>query len=265
MGKRLASAHPPKRKIQDYSLLTMRALIVADVHANLEALEAVIADARSEGWIDVIWCLGDIVGYGPQPRECIAMLRGFPHLAIAGNHDLVAIDAIGLEDFNSVAAASAVWTRGQISGEDRTWLAALPSTVTESEFTLVHGSLSDPVWHYLTSAPDAESNFQLQTTPYCLIGHSHLPLAFVESGGQVTGGHLSSNSSIQLNHDRVVANPGGLGQPRDGDPRACYALLDTGARRLDFRRVAYDIEKTQDKMREAGLPGFLIDRLKRGQ
>ncbi len=243
----------------------MRALIVADVHANLEAFEAVIADARAQGWVDAIWSLGDIVGYGPQPTECVALLRDFTYLAIAGNHDLAAIDAIGLEEFNSLAAQSAAWTKAQLSEHDRAWLAGLPRTVIEDDFTLVHGSLSDPVWDYLTTSADAAANFQLQTTPYCLIGHSHLPLAFVEIGGKVTGSRLSGSTTIELGEERMVANPGGLGQPRDGDPRACYALLDTDTRRLDFRRVQYEFEKTQAKMREAGLPKFLIERLQRGQ
>ena len=243
----------------------MRALIVADVHANLEAFEAVIADARSQGWIDTVWSLGDIVGYGPQPSECIALLRDFPHLAIAGNHDLAAIHAIELEEFNSIAAAAAVWTQGQISEDDRIWLAGLPLITTEGNFTLVHGSLSDPIWDYLTTSVAAEINFQHQKTPYCLIGHSHLPLAFFETGGRVTRTSLSGSTSIELKEERIVANPGGLGQPRDGDPRACYALLDTETGRLDFRRIQYDIEKTQAKMQTAGLPRFLIERLQRGQ
>ena len=238
---------------------------MADVHANLEALEAVIADARSKGWIDTVWSLGDVVGYGPQPRECIALLRSFPHLAIAGNHDLASIGAIGLGDFNSIAAEAASWTRAQLREEDCVWLAELPPSLIESDFTLVHGSLRDPVWDYLTSVEDAEINFKLQTTKFCLVGHSHLPLAFFKTEGQVSAAPLSGNTSLYLKDQPVVANPGSLGQPRDGDSRACYALLDTNSCHLDFCRVEYDIVRTQSKMAAVGLPKFLIERLSRGR
>ncbi len=159
----------------------MRALVVADVHANLDALEAVLRDAEAEGAIDAIWCLGDTVGYGAEPDACIARLRSYPCEAIAGNHDLAAIGAIDTLDFNPHAAAAAHWTGEHLSPESRQWLRDLPQVlVVGDEFTLAHGSLSDPVWEYLVYPEAAVEHLQRQTTPYGFVGHSHLPLVFRE-------------------------------------------------------------------------------------
>jgi diadenosine tetraphosphatase ApaH/serine/threonine PP2A family protein phosphatase len=236
----------------------MRILVVADVHANLAAFTAVIDAAGS---FDVIWSLGDLIGYGPEPRECIELLRRHEHLAIAGNHDLAAVEMIGLEDFNPFAAEAARWTMGQLTEPERAWLRALPAVVVEGEFTLAHGSLADPVWDYLTTRGKARDHLALQSTPYSLVGHTHLPVVFFEDEAR----GLEHGDSLALAGRRFVANPGGVGQPRDGDPRAAFALLDTDAGLIEFRRVEYDIAATQVRMRAAGLPAFLIERLRWGR
>ncbi len=240
----------------------MSILIVADVHANLAAFEAVIADATARAGAPLaIWSLGDVVGYGPQPRECIALLRRYPHLSVAGNHDLAATEVLGTQNFNPYAAAAAEWTASVLGDEERRFLRDAPLVVEEGDFTIVHGSLTDPVWDYLLRVQDAGAHLARQQTPYALVGHSHLPLDFYDGGGR----DVAQGESLPLDGRRFVANPGGLGQPRDGDPRAPYALLDRDAGRLSFHRVAYDIAATQALMREAGLPAPLIDRLSRGR
>jgi predicted phosphodiesterase len=244
----------------------VRVLVVADVHSNLSALEAVIRDAEAPAPIDLIWVLGDLVGYGPRPGDCIARLREYPHTAVAGNHDRAATGQMGTQDFNPYAAAAAKWTSKTLSDDERDYLAGLPSTAVDGDFTLVHGSLRDPVWEYLLSATAAEAHLRLQSTRFSLIGHSHLQLAFVEDdAGRARGSLVAAGDEVELGQHRVIANPGGLGQPRDGDPRTAYALLDTAASRMTFKRIDYDIARTQKEMRMAGLPDYLIERLASGR
>jgi diadenosine tetraphosphatase ApaH/serine/threonine PP2A family protein phosphatase len=243
----------------------MRILVIADVHANLEAFKAVLAEAERGGAIDRIWCLGDVVGYGAEPAECIDLLNSYPNDTIAGNHDLAAAGIIGIEDFNPLAAAAISWTKTQLTPEHEEWLRGLPQTHVEHDFTLVHGSLRDPVWDYLLSPSLAEVNFRRQDTPYCLVGHSHMPIAFKDVEGPIEGIVLNDGTVFELDGATFVANPGGLGQPRDGDKRSCFAILDTDANRIEFRRVEYDVEVTQQKMRDAYLPPHLIERLSRGR
>ena len=244
----------------------VRVLVVADVHSNLDAFQSVINDAEKRGAIDAIWALGDLVGYGPEPGACLALLRQYPHVAIGGNHDRAACGQIGTQDFNAYAAAAAEWTAGALTEDEKAYLSALPDTVTDGDFTLVHGSLRDPIWEYVLSSDSASEHLDRQTTPYGLIGHSHLQLVFIEfERGRVRGSLMGDEDAVDLDARRVVANPGGLGQPRDGDPQTAYALLDRDDRRLTFYRVEYDIARVQKKMRMAGLPGYLIERLSRGR
>jgi diadenosine tetraphosphatase ApaH/serine/threonine PP2A family protein phosphatase len=243
----------------------VRTLIVADVHANLEALEAVIRDAEDGGAIDSVWCLGDVVGYGADPGACIDLLRSFPLLAVAGNHDLAAAGLLATDDFNAMASVAAHWTADRLTDEQRAWLAGLPSAATEGDFSLVHGSFVDPVWAYLVSEVEARDHFALQTTPYCLVGHSHHPLLFARVRAGVKGLRLEQGDVVLLEGSTFVANPGSCGQPRDGDPRAAYALLESDRRELGFRRVDYDIRRTQAKILAAGLPAFLAERLALGR
>jgi diadenosine tetraphosphatase ApaH/serine/threonine PP2A family protein phosphatase len=232
------------------------------VHANLAAFEAVLEQAEAEAAIDRIWCLGDLVGYGARPAECIALLRQYPHRIVAGNHDLAAAGVLGTEDFNAVAAAAALWTADNLDEDSRAFIRGLPLIVVDGEFTLVHGSLRDPIWDYLTTATIAARHLVQQTTPFGLVGHSHVPLVFYEDGKQYFPG---DNDVVALEGVRFVANSGGLGQPRDGDPRAPYALLNLEARQLTFRRATYDVAVTQAAIRAAGLPDFLADRLAVGR
>jgi diadenosine tetraphosphatase ApaH/serine/threonine PP2A family protein phosphatase len=243
----------------------MRIAVVADVHSNLEAFQAVLAHAAEDGAIDEVWSLGDIVGYGPDPKACIALLHTYTHIAIAGNHDYAATGAIGTEDFNPFAAEAARWTSTQLSLEDQLWLSNMSAVHVEGEFTLAHGSLNDPVWDYLVSASSARSHFEHQTTPYGLVGHSHLPHVFTEGQTRLQEATMADGEDVSMGSRRFVANPGSVGQPRDGDPRAAYCLLDTEKRLLSFHRVAYDIELTQAKMRSVGLPEYLAQRLSEGR
>jgi diadenosine tetraphosphatase ApaH/serine/threonine PP2A family protein phosphatase len=247
-------------------LAPVRVLLLADIHANLAAFEAAVAAAEAAGGFDAVWVLGDIVGYGPDPGACISLLRSLDHLAVAGNHDRAATGQIGTEEFNPLAAAAARWTAASLTPDEKAYLASLPATAVAGEFTLVHGSLRDPGWEYLLSAEAAAAQLARQATPYGLVGHSHLQLTFMERpDGLVDGQARSAGERASLVGRRAIANPGGVGQPRDGDPRAPYAILDTDAREIAFVRVEYDIPRTQARMREAGLPAPLIDRLARGR
>lgn len=240
----------------------MRAALIADVHGNLVAFEAVLAHARDHGGFDEVWCLGDVVGYGPKPAECIDLLRQLPHRVVAGNHDLAACGAIGVEEFNDAAARAALWTRETLDDERKRWLASLPQVERAGDFTLVHGTLRWPIWEYLLSEEQAAAQLALQETPYSAVGHSHIPFVAVERAGQgVTLRRVSPGETVALKRQRAVVNPGGVGQPRDGDPRAAYAVYDSDAQAVRFYRVPYDVAATQRQMEEARLPRWLIDRL----
>lgn len=243
----------------------MRTLIVADVHANLAAFEAVLAAATQKGPLDAIWCLGDIVGYGPSPRECIQLLRGYPHVMVAGNHDLGAIGAISVHDFNSLAREAVLWSSSKLTQEEREWLAGLPLVAIQEEVTLVHGSLRDPVWDYLVSPDVAAAHLQAQSTSLGFVGHSHLPLLFQEQEGRVHGRYLADGERLDASKGRLVANPGSAGQPRDGDSRAAFALFDGEDGVISFHRVEYDIAQTQRLMLAEGLPLPLAERLAYGR
>lgn len=236
----------------------MRILVVADVHSNLEAFQAVIAAA---GAFDSVWCLGDIVGYGPDPSACIGLLQSYPHLAVAGNHDIAAAAGAGLEEFNPYAAAAARWTSARLTPEEKVWLLGLPQVTEQGEFTLVHGSLRAPLWDYIFAAPEAAAQLAAQRTAYSLVGHTHVPMLFTAGGTA----RPSDGVAVPLGGERFVANPGSVGQPRDGDARAAYAVIDTQAGQLTFHRVAYDYALTQAKMKTAGLPVFLAERLAQGR
>ena len=242
----------------------MKIAIVSDVHANLEALTAVLADAEARGATDV-WCTGDTVGYGPDPSAVLAELRQRRAVMVAGNHDLAACGRMGVESFNPVAAEAALWTRHTLGDDERAFLASLPLTHTAAAFTLVHGTLRDPEWEYLLTLEQAEAQFALQTTPCSIVGHTHLPMVVREQDGRPSMRRLQPGDSIEPGEQRLILNPGGAGQPRDGDPRAPYMLYDEGAATITFHRVPYDIAETRRKIRVAGLPEWLGERLERGQ
>lgn len=242
----------------------MRILVISDIHANLTALEAVLADAA--GQYDRIWFLGDMVGYGPDPDEVVTRVRGLDVLALSGNHDWAVLGKLDLFDFNEDARRSAEWTRAQLSADNRTYLQALPPQGAEPPFSMAHASPRHPVWEYILDLETALENFAYFDTPVCLIGHSHMPLLFRldETRGEVTGYVASAGETVDLHIGRYILNPGSVGQPRDGDPRAAYALLDTDTLTWEYRRVEYDVAETQRRLRAANLPPRLIARLEQG-
>ncbi len=242
----------------------LRALIVSDIHSNRAALAAVLADAAARGGFDALWCLGDLVGYGPEPGACLELLRRYPLTAVAGNHDHAALYPETAAGFNHNAAAAALWTAGQLSREEQDFLADLPLTATAGAFTLVHGSLRAPLREYLLSPAAAAATFARLTTPYCLVGHSHLPFSCVENRDGPEFVTFAEDELYPLDERRRIINPGSVGQPRDYDCRAAYAVYDDAAGTVEQRRVSYDIADTQDRMRQAGLPPGLIDRLNYG-
>jgi diadenosine tetraphosphatase ApaH/serine/threonine PP2A family protein phosphatase len=244
----------------------VRIAIVSDIHANLPAFEALLAHAGGADRIDALWCLGDTVGYGPHPNECVTLLRTFDGRAVAGNHDLAACGKMGTEEFNEAAAQAAHWTARELSDASRAFLEELPLVATEDEATLVHGSLRWPEWEYLLSSEQAQAQFELQRTPVSLVGHSHIPFTCAEQPGSPPRlVHARDGDRIELGEGRWIVNPGGAGQPRDGDPRASYALYDSDERTVTHARVEYDIAATQRAMEEAGLPRWLIERLSEGR
>ena len=242
----------------------MRALIVSDIHSNLEAFEAVLEDAESAGGYDEVWSLGDLVGYGPDPGECMALLCSQNQISIVGNHDLAAIGAINAENFNSQARLAAQWTATQLSTEHVQFLTSLPQVTTQGQWTMVHGSLRMPVIEYLLSPESAAATFQLLETRFCLVGHSHIPFICREIDAGCDFEEFPEGLAVPLGEERLIVNPGGVGQPRDHDPRPSYAIFDDDEGTVQRRRVRYDIEVTQAKMRRVGLPEPLIRRLEFG-
>lgn len=242
----------------------MRYAILGDIHSNLAAFEAILQDVKGRGGFDKIWCLGDVVGYGPDPRECIELLRQFEHVCVAGNHDWAAIGKMDTADFNPVAARACHWTAQRLTAEDIDYLQNLPLSLCQDDFTLVHGSPREPIWEYLLSTEAAQDNFAHFETAYCLIGHSHVPLVFELVGKNAIHRALPEEDSLTLGKNRLIINPGGVGQPRDGDPRASYAIYDTDTRTIYHYRVEYDVPATQKKMEERRLPLPLILRLSQG-
>lgn len=240
----------------------MRVLLLADVHSNLDALHSVMRDAEGRGPVDAVWVLGDLVGYGPDPAACLKVLREAGSVCVAGNHDAAAVGAVPIETFNDWAAAGAVWTSAQLSEDEADYLARLPVKREVEGCTLVHGSPRDPIWEYVLGGEEVEASFELLQTPLCLVGHSHLPTMF-ERGGD--GVWLKPGEPVEVSGRRLILNPGGVGQPRDGDPRSSYAVFDTSAGTITHYRVEYDIAAVQARMAEAGLPASLIERLSRGR
>lgn len=242
----------------------MRALIVSDIHSNIEALDAVLRHAEVYGGFDRIWCLGDMVGYGPDPSACLHRLREFEIVAVAGNHDFAAAGVIDASDFNGAAFEAIRWTANQVDDEDSSYLAGLPQVSVQPPFTLVHGSLRAPIHEYLTHPSQAVATLYLLTTDYCLVGHSHYPFICRENGGMPLFLPMPKSQPVPLDGERCIINPGSVGQPRDRDVRASYAVFDADSQTIEHHRVDYDRASTQDKMRKAGLPQYLIDRLDHG-
>jgi len=242
----------------------MRYLVISDIHANIVAFDAVLAHANDD--FDEIWCLGDVVGYGPTPNECIERLNEYDHLCIAGNHDWAALDKLDVDEFNANAKFAVLWTREQLTSPNIDYLNALPLHQLQSKvFTMVHGSPRHPIWEYILYPNVAHINFRHFDTPYCLVGHTHNPMVFLEAESvdgvcEMVVPELEVHTQ-PLTTRRLIINPGSVGQPRDGDPRAAYGLLDIDAMTFEIRRVPYDIGSVQDLMKQYDFPPKLWNRL----
>jgi len=239
-------------------------LIISDIHANLAALEAVLADTPP---FDELWCLGDLVGYGPNPNECITRVQDFPHISLAGNHDWAALGRLDLSAFNTDARIANAWTQSELTPAVREYLSGLPTHMRRDNCCLAHASPREPVWEYILDANLAYANFAHFSAPICLVGHTHIPTIFELDEERRRCNTLLPPlpEPLPLGPHRLILNPGSVGQPRDGDPRASYAMLDTGNMTWEFRRVAYPVEITQERMRARGLPRRLIERLETGR
>jgi diadenosine tetraphosphatase ApaH/serine/threonine PP2A family protein phosphatase len=241
----------------------MRVAVVSDIHSNLHALDAVLAAIDAEA-PDELWCLGDLVGYGPKPNECCAAIAERADVCLAGNHDLAVRGTIDLVEFHGDAGLAATWTRDVLKAEGRALLDRLKPEGAAHGVALYHGSARDPIWEYVLGDEAALATIELAGSPLVLVGHSHVALQVVQSDGDLTGGVAAAGTELDLAGTRALLNPGSVGQPRDGDPRAAFLLLDLDAQHASFRRVEYDVERTQREMRESGLPELLAARLELG-
>ena len=239
----------------------MRVALLSDVHANLQALEAVIARIESA---EAIWVTGDTVGYGADPSDVIALLRQRSATLLQGNHDRAVATGEGLEWFHERAAIAARMHEEWLSAEEREYLGALPQTKSIERFTLCHGSLRDPLWEYVTSPGAAAASLAKSPTPFCCNGHTHVPAMFIEGEKGMRTVRPRINHEYELSAFRCLINPGSVGQPRDGDPRASYAMLDTTAGTVSFYRASYRIDEAQRRIRARGLPEMFAERLALG-
>lgn len=231
----------------------MRILVLSDIHANVTALETVLNDAGS---VDSVWCLGDIVGYGPDPNECVARIRGLPNLVcLLGNHDAAALSRIPVETFNTDARRSIEWIQDVLTKESYIFLSHLPETVVTGQATLVHGSPRNPVWEYILDLHNARQNLEHYDTQICMVGHTHLPVAYITDPetNELTWTTPPEGECVELN-TRSIVNPGSVGQPRDHDPRASYAIFYPEKNGWEIHRVEYDIRAVQKRIRDASLP-----------
>jgi diadenosine tetraphosphatase ApaH/serine/threonine PP2A family protein phosphatase len=241
----------------------VRVAVVSDIHSNLHALGAVLA-AIDEDAPDELWCLGDLVGYGPRPNECCAAIAERADVCLAGNHDLAVRGTIDLGEFGGEAGVAATWTRGVLEPAARELLDRLEPSGTAHGVALYHGSARDPIWEYVLSDEAAYMTIELVNVPLVLVGHSHVALQIMLRGEEIEGGVAPAGTELELGGAQALLNPGSVGQPRDNDPRAAYLLLDLDGGRASFRRVEYDVARTQREMRDAGLPEMLAARLELG-
>lgn len=238
--------------------------IIADIHSNLEAFRTVLQELRA---VDQIVCLGDIVGYGPDPNECVAVMQEKNIPTVAGNHDKAAIREMSTQWFNENARLAVEWTSEQLTDDSIAFLKSLPLSLEFEDFQIVHGSLRNPLEEYVTSLNEAAATIELMTKPLCFIGHSHIPLYVgLTKEGVYKGRELADKDLVEMSIFRkTLINPGGVGQPRDGDPRASFGIYDSEKKEFTLHRVEYNVQMVQEKMKMAGLPQSLIDRLKFGK
>jgi predicted phosphodiesterase len=243
----------------------MRVAVISDIHGNRPAFEAALAAIDALG-VEQIWCLGDLVGYGAEPDACVALARENTSVCLVGNHDLVVRGDLSAEDFSRAAGVAARWTRQNIAPESLDFLAPLEPQRLEADVGLFHASPRDPIWEYVLSAAQAGACLDAQERRVCLVGHSHVALSFGRAPGQSTEGEMRpEGSELDLREGEWLLNPGSVGQPRDGDPRAAWLELDTSQWTATYHRTEYDIAAAGDAIRTAGLPTSLADRLQVGQ
>lgn len=243
----------------------MRVAIISDIHGNRHALEAVLEDIE-ESSVEEVWCLGDVVGYGAEPDACAKLTREHAALCLAGNHDLAVTGEVELEDFSRNAAAAVRWTQGAISHSTREFLDTLRPVGERYAIGLFHASPREPVWEYVLAAGLAERCLDTQSHRVCLVGHSHVALSFDRQiGGSVTGSWRAAGSELEIGAGEWLLNPGSVGQPRDGDPRAAWMILDLDADTANYRRCEYDVAGAAEAIRAAELPASLAERLEYGQ
>ncbi len=239
----------------------MRVAIVSDIHGNLHALEAVL-EAIDRDAPDAIWCLGDLVGYGPRPNRCCAVVAERADFCLIGNHDLAVLGRLDLDEFQPDAAVAARWTTAALEDEPRAYLESLGASGEREGVGLFHASPRDPIWEYVLSSEVADASMAAASQELVLVGHSHVALYYRVSDGTLLP--AGDDTQLELSDDRWLLNPGSVGQPRDTDPRAAWLLLDLEGRRASFHRVEYDVAKTQQEIRDRGLPEALAARLEFG-
>lgn len=238
--------------------------IIADIHSNLEAFEVVLRELRD---VNRLICLGDIVGYGPNPNECNGLIKEKKISTVAGNHDKAAVREMNTEWFNESARRAIEWTEERLTESGREYLKSLTLTLEFPDFQIVHGSLREPLEEYVTTLGEAAASMEMSKKPLLFVGHTHVPMCVVMSKeSKFDGWVLKDNQSIKISdYHKVLINPGGVGQPRDGDPRASFGVYDSDKKEFRLRRIEYNIPAVQEKMVAAGLPQSLIDRLKFGR
>jgi predicted phosphodiesterase len=242
----------------------MRIAVISDVHGNLHALDAVLG-AVERAQPDELWCLGDLVGYGPRPNECCTRVQAAVDFCLVGNHDLAVLGTLDIEDFAGDAAAAVRWTQGVLTDEAQDYLSGLQPFGDRHGLALYHGSARDPIWEYILSAEAAYWTLEATRAPVVLVGHSHVALlASLDAEAGVSADVAPDGTEVELDAGRWLLNPGSVGQPRDGDPRAAWLLLDVEAGRAEFHRVDYPVAQTQEEIRAAGLPEPLALRLATG-
>ena len=236
----------------------MRAAFISDIHGNLEALEVVLKYI-DEQEIDRIYCLGDVVGYGPNPNECVDLVREKCRVVLMGNHDYAAIGRANIDYFNEYARRAAYWTMEQLTDENHAYLTSLPFTHQNDEIIMLHASPTNPRhWYYVLSQHEAKIEMNAFIQPLCFIGHSHVPVIFSESQ------MFREEVFICVPGEKYIVNAGSTGQPRDGNPNSCFAVFDDEKRQIEYIRLKYNIQKTHKKIIKAGLPHFLAERLLKG-
>lgn len=244
----------------------MKIALISDIHANIEALEAVLADIETRK-VDKIFCLGDIVGYGANPNECIDLVRKTCSIVLLGNHDAAAVGMLSTQHFNIHAKIAIEWTSDNLKKSGHDYLSMLPLKENRVSHTFVHATPYEPnMWYYITSLEEAAFNFQFFETSFCFVGHTHIPIIIVlEQEKEV---YVHSGESLEyeaLANVRFLINMGSVGQPRDRNSKSCYGIVDTDAKTFTYHRIAYDVQKAQGKMRKIKMPEFLISRLEEGR